>query len=120
MNKSLSFRIAERAAQKKSTLYAKHRACFLALRDEIKLALQDGWPVKTIWETLHAEKKIAFSYQAFRGYVNRLIFRKEESKDILEETILPNHKEISQPKIISKPIVTQFRFDPTPNKEDLF
>ena len=73
MAKSLSARIAERIARKKPAGNVRNRAAFLALRGEVKQAMEDGWPVKTIWETLHDEEKVAFSYQAFRGYVNRLI-----------------------------------------------
>jgi hypothetical protein len=73
MAKSLSARIAERIARKKPAGNVRNRAAFLALRGEVKQAIDDGWPVKTIWETLHDEEKVAFSYQAFRGYVNRLI-----------------------------------------------
>ena len=55
--KTLSERIAARAVEKKPLLSNKkqNRAIFLALRPEIIQALNDGWPVKDIWETLRAE-----------------------------------------------------------------
>ena len=71
---NLSARIAKRnELQKNTTRNARNLAAFLAVRLDVKEALDDGWPVKTIWETLHDEGKITVSYQAFRGYVNRLI-----------------------------------------------
>ena len=73
MAKSLSERIAARTVKKKPSRSAQNRAAFLALRVDIKQALDDGWPVKSIWETLHEEGKVDFSYQAFRGYANRLV-----------------------------------------------
>ena len=73
MTKSLSERIAERAKKKKPSRNAQNRAAFLAVRADVKQAIDDGWPVKSVWETLHEEGKVTFSYQAFRGYVNRLI-----------------------------------------------
>ena len=73
MAKSLSERIAERATKGKPSRNAQNRAAFLAARAEVTQALDDGWPVKSVWETLHEEGKVTFSYQAFRGYVNRLI-----------------------------------------------
>jgi hypothetical protein len=76
MPRSLSARIAERAARGIPSRSAKNRAAFLAVCDDVKQALADGWPRKAIWETLHEEGKIAFSYQAFRTYVNRLILEK--------------------------------------------
>ncbi len=82
MAKSLSTRIAERAALKKPSRNAQNRATFLSLRGDVKQALDDGWPVKTIWETLHDEGKVSFSYQAFRGYVNRLILSSRSSEEV--------------------------------------
>ena len=73
MAKSLSARIAERIARKKPVGNVRNRAAFLALRGEVKQAIDDGWPVKTIWETLHDEEKVAFGYHPYRRYVNRLI-----------------------------------------------
>ncbi|PSL90775.1 TraK family protein [Pseudomonas sp. R9.37] len=73
MAKNLSERIADRMRDKKATVGAQNRGAFLALKGEIIQALDDRWPVKTIWETLHDEGKVKFSYQAFRNYVNSLI-----------------------------------------------
>ena len=60
MAKSLSERITARMVKKKPSRSAQNRAAFLALRVDIKQALDDGWPVKSIWETLHEEGKIDF------------------------------------------------------------
>ena len=73
MAKSLSERIAERMSARKPTGAGKNRAEFLAMRNDVKKAMDDGWPVKVIWETLRDEGKISFGYDAFIGYVNRLI-----------------------------------------------
>ena len=80
MTKNLSVRIAERTAQKNPSRSEQNRATFLAIRGDVKQALDDGWPVKTIWETLHEEGKVSFSYQAFRGYANRLILSSPASR----------------------------------------
>jgi hypothetical protein len=79
MGKSLSERIAARAANNKPSRSGQNRGAFLALRSEVEQALDDGWPVKTIWETLHQEGKITFSYQSFRGYANRLILARAQA-----------------------------------------
>ena len=50
-----------------------NRAAVLALRGEIKEALDQGWPMTRIWKVLHDRGSISFSYQAFTVYVNRLI-----------------------------------------------
>src|SRR5664280_2414581 len=43
---------------------------FLNVRDEIQEALAEKWTIKDIWETLHVEGAITFSYEAFRNHVN--------------------------------------------------
>lgn len=126
MQKSLSARIAERTGIKTPSRNAKNRAAFLAVRPDIKQAMDDGWPVKTIWETLHAEGKITFSYQAFRGYVNRIILPIKT-----EELVSPIKNELSIPvkadeKLIADkgnvPIsdIQGFNFNPVPNLKELF
>lgn len=117
MAKSLSQRIADRATKKKPSRNAQNRAAFLAVREDIQQALNDGWPVKTIWETLHEEGKVSFSYQAFRGYVNRLI---------LSSTVKPDDNKRSSngsqspAKKTEKPAtLAGFTFNPVPNKEAL-
>lgn len=75
---SLSDRLAAKATSKNHPLAAKNKATFLALKPDIKKALDDSWPIKTIWKLLHDEGKVDFSYQAFRGYVNRLILTQND------------------------------------------
>ena len=111
MAKSLSERIAARAVKKKPSRSAQNRAAFLALRVDIKQALDDGWPVKSIWETLHEEGKVDFSYQAFRGYSNRLILSRAT------ESTMPTSEGTAAPD--KKPDVSGFTFNPIPNKEEL-
>ena len=78
MAKALSKRIAARMKKNDAGLKKSSRTIFLALRDEIAEALNDGWTVKVAWETLKEEGKVDFSYQAFNGYVNRLIKNERE------------------------------------------
>ncbi|AJE23496.1 MULTISPECIES: TraK family protein [Azotobacter] len=71
---SLSERIAERAKKKqKQARGGANRAQFLAVKEDVAKALDDQWPVKEIWATLREEGSISFSYDAFMGYVRRLI-----------------------------------------------
>ena len=127
MAKSLSERIAARTVKKKPSRSAQNRAAFLALRMDIKQALDDGWPVKSIWETLHEEGKVDFSYQAFRGYSNRLILSPpatETPMPIPERTLAPvlgSRPKPSPKKAVNKKpdASTGFTFNPVPNKEEL-
>ena len=73
MSKTLSARIAKRITSRQPNRKEKNRADFLVIRADVKQALDDGWPIKTIWETIIDEGKMVCSYQAFRGYIIRLI-----------------------------------------------
>ncbi|EKN4882334.1 TPA: TraK family protein [Yersinia enterocolitica] len=79
MAKSLSQRIAER--QKLLSPLGRggaNRAEFLAQREDIADALQDGWSIKQIWDTLYDEGKITFSYDPFTKYVKNIIRSKKQ------------------------------------------
>lgn len=131
MAKSLSARIAERATRQKPSRSAQNRATFLALKADIKEALDDGWPVKTVWETLHEEGKVTFSYQAFRGYANRLILGNqagpEGSRRAGELASTPASAEggaggkpaASPPAVAPTPAATGFTFNAKPDKQEL-
>jgi hypothetical protein len=133
MKKTLSARIAERMGLETPSRHGKNRAAFLALRPDIKQALDDGWPVKTIWKTLHEEGKITFGYQAFRGYANRLILshnNEEPAPSALTESKsasnLANATEpvtdASKPpeKKVKPGTLPGFTYNPVPNLEELF
>ena len=130
MAKSLSARIAERIARKKPAGNVRNRAAFLALRGEVKQAIDDGWPVKTIWETLHDEEKVAFSYQAFRGYVNRLILSPSASGEAAPLVVADQPRQAAPRSVPEsartpaewkpeRPAASGFTFNRTPKKEDL-
>jgi len=134
MANSLSERIAARAAKQNPSRSAQNRATFLALRADIKQAMEDGWPVKTVWETLQDEGKVSFSYQAFRGYVNRLILTSPAPQPAL--AVLPAALELpraampeqqvkavvveKKPVTIVKPDSSPgFKFNPVADKKEL-
>lgn len=137
MGMSLSQRIAERVRKKKASIGGQNRAAFLALKGDIEDALKDGWPIKSVWETLFEEKKVSFSYQAFRNYVNSLIYLEKEPgaagavtppkhpQSPTSKIQPPTPKEI-QPatpvqtveKTPAPPQPDRFNFDPNPKKED--
>lgn len=112
MAKNLSERIAERAKSKKMSPTSKNKVAFLALQKDIKLAIDDGWSIKDIWDTLIDEQKISFTYKTFRIYVNQYILVK------------PNEPVVNQPDTkaseqTSAPLQTNFIFNPTAKAEDL-
>jgi Family of unknown function (DUF5338) len=123
MAKRLSVRIAERTGRKTASRNGTNRAAFLAVRTDVKQALDDGWPVKAIWETLHEEGKIAFSYAAFCRYVKRLVVgRRLEMGSVAagkKETREPEPKGFSSMGKNSTAGLPSFTFNSTPKKEDL-
>ena len=116
MTKNLSARIAEKARIEKLGRGGKNRAAFLAQRVDIEQALNDGWSVKIIWETLVDEGKISFSYQAFRGYVNRLILSATKTEPKIKKNSDSSDKVAEAKKQKS---LSGFTFQATPKKEDL-
>jgi hypothetical protein len=127
----LSVRIAAREVAKKPSPYAINRAAFLALRQDIKDAMADGWNVMSIWETLHEEGKVSFGYEAFRKYVNRLILLPPPAVATeTEEVYAPKKPAVATGQQPMEPLPKKtaaqppqnggFVFDPEPKKEDLF
>jgi hypothetical protein len=117
MQKGLSYRISQRVRDNRSSRNARNLAAFLAQRDEISRALQDGWTVYQIWETLHAEQKIAASYNTFCNQVKRLIAKRER-------TAYPANAAIRAPSPTPRRPVKRdgaegFTFSSTPNDEDI-
>lgn len=119
MQKSLSERIAARAIKNKSPLSHENenRALFLALRPEIKQAVDDGWPIRTIWETLHEEGKVTCGYDSFRRYTRHLILTPPSQN--LKQLEQSDPTRTARPKTDETPRVSGFTFNPSPKKEDL-
>ena len=113
MTKKLSERIAERATAKVQGRNAKNKAQFLSVRNEVEEALGENWTVKDIWETLHEEGAISFSYEAFRKHVNAWKNHKPEPPK--------NHqKEEAAPQISKSYELPGFKWNPIPNPDELY
>jgi hypothetical protein len=117
MQKGLSYRISQRVRDNRSSRNARNLAAFLAQRDEISRALDDGWTVFQIWETLHAEQKIAATYNTFCNQVKRLIVRHEQSACSSSGAIRAPSPVARRPA--KRAGADGFTFSSTPNDEDL-
>jgi transposase len=73
MTKPLSERIAKHQKQKSGRNKSVLKTEFIAQIKDITEALNAGWTVKAIWETLRSEEKVSCGYDAFRKYVIKLI-----------------------------------------------
>jgi hypothetical protein len=123
MPNSLSQRIAEHAKTKAPTVAGKNRAAFLAVREEVKGALDDGWPIKTVWETLREEGKIEFGYDAFIRYVDRLIGPRKQPEIAAASLPTPAATDKSNAEAGVRrgtaPEIHGFHFQSSPKREDL-
>lgn len=131
MEKNLSERIAARVVGKRAPGDRSHgdenqnRAIFLALRPDIKQALEDGWAIKSVWETLHEEGKVTFGYDAFRRYTKHLILQPASLTPTQVHTgqsdvAMTVEPESGEPKTKEAlPQLGGFTFNPSPKKEDL-
>jgi hypothetical protein len=125
--KGLSQRLGEQAMTKKRTSAGRNRVAFLAVREEIRSALDDGWTVKAIWTKLREEGAIEFGYDAFIRYVDRLV----GSSKSPEPTPVPKpqseatdkHSSVAKVEDSTGPKKTNgvpgFHFQPSLRKEDL-
>jgi HJR/Mrr/RecB family endonuclease len=108
----------------------KNRSAFLALRDDIKEAMLDGWALKQIYRTLHTQQKITCSYQTFVNYANELILKSKQGLKISSSPSLVNQVTQETPeqkanlndtetRIKKPPELPGFIFNPIAKKEDL-
>jgi len=131
MSKKLTELIAQAEMQRQQQgTGIKNRSAFLALRDDIKEAMTDGWALKQIYRTLHTQQKITCSYQTFVNYANELILKpKQVSKTTTSPSLVNQDTKQEKPQIanrnntettIKKPLALPgFIFNPIANKEDL-
>lgn len=69
MKKSLIESMMAADQNQRKTPARKNKVEFLALKDDISEALEKGWSVSAIWETLRDEGSFTASYNTFRLYV---------------------------------------------------
>lgn len=99
---------------------------FLAVRGDVKAAMDVGYAVTTIYEHMHETGRVRCSYETFRKYVRR--YEKVAAPpppatppDNQVKGAKPEPKAappVSEPKS-EPPKIGGFTFDATPRKEDL-
>lgn len=62
---------------------------FIAQKQEIEDAIAKGWPIKKIWDQLHSDNKITFSYAMFLRYAKELILNKNKPTDAEQSVPTP-------------------------------
>jgi hypothetical protein len=72
MAKSYNEQLVEWVRQRtQSARHEKNRVAFLGVKEDVREALEQGWPVKTIWAHMVAQKRVGFGYDTFLTYVKR-------------------------------------------------
>jgi hypothetical protein len=126
MSKKLTELIAEAETRREQKgTGVKNRAVFLALRSDIKEAINDGWALKPIYRTLYTQKKVTCSYQTFVNYANELILMPKPAQAMSQPDPKTEASRHEQKSFTTKPLPKKsfelpgFTFNPIPNKEDL-
>ena len=89
------------------------------MREDISEALEKGWSMTVIWETLRDERSFTATYNTFRLYVLKYLngqksgYSQKESGEVRTKNPAVNS---SEKKDISFPI---FKYNPIPNIKDL-
>lgn len=136
MAKSYSEELAKWVKKRPATTKRdKNVVAFLAVRDDVKEALDHGYSVSTIWTHMHEMKRVEFRYQMFLHYVNRHLRRPPQemqaSIPIVQAPDLQTKKTQARqsalikekPASTGKPLMSTgpagFTFNAAPNKEEL-
>lgn len=104
-----------------ATIARKNKVEFLALREDISEALEKGWSVTAIWETLRDEGSFTASYNTFRLYILKYLNGQKpgySQKDAIEQR--PKRLVETHVKKIKAASMPSFTLNPKPNLEDLF
>ncbi|HAT9529895.1 TPA: conjugal transfer protein TraK [Legionella pneumophila subsp. pneumophila] len=120
MKKSLTENIMISQQSQQRTNARKNKVAFLAMREDISEALEKGWSITVIWETLRDEGSFTATYNTFRLYVlkylngQKPVYSQKES--VAVRTINPVENQSIKKRDISKP---SFTYSPIPNLKDL-
>jgi hypothetical protein len=94
------------------------RQAFLAMRSEIKQALENGYTAKEVWALLHEKGAMPIQYRTFIDYVNRYL--KDYSQQISMPPLPPPKTPTRKVKQRKNQLTKRFEFNAKgKSKEDL-
>jgi hypothetical protein len=120
MKKFLTENIMTSKPGQQRTNARKNKVAFLAMREDISEALEKGWSITIIWETLRDEGSFTATYNTFRLYVlkylngQKPVYSQKESVAVRTMNSLENQS--IKKRDISKP---SFTYSLIPNMKDL-
>jgi hypothetical protein len=74
--------LAEWSKEREASKSRKDKSivAFLAVRADVKVAIEAGYALKTVWQYLRERKKISYRYETFLRHVRRYIMQNPTSK----------------------------------------
>jgi hypothetical protein len=122
MKKSLIESLKAADQNQRKTPARKNKVEFLALKEDISEALEKGWPMTAIWETLWDEGSFTASYNTFRLYVLEYL-NGQKSGYSQTGSLAPKPKKLVNKNAVKKSNATNeikgFTYNPIPNIEEL-
>lgn len=105
----------------------KSLVAFLAVKEDIREAIDAGYALKTIWAHMNETSKIPYRYETFLKHVHKHIKDKSGSlpstkgQVIVEKPSSLGASKPAQPEPKKNPVIKSagFSFDAKPNKEEL-
>lgn len=130
MAEEFSKELARWVEQQGLTRPDKNLVAFMAVRDDVKTALDTGYAVKTVWANLRETGRIDLSYKTFLNYVRRVLGPPQEHVPVNPIKPPPPAASTAQPqpqnRTESTPVrvmplpMPGFTYNPVPNIEELF
>ena len=133
MAEDFSNQLAQWVEQRGLQTSDKNLVAFMAVRDDVKLAIDAGYAVKTVWANLRETGRIDLGYKTFLNYVRRCLGPLPDpaaaSPVRPTATATATVAAAAAPSRESNPVKTPARvlplampgfvYDPVPNKEEL-
>ncbi|MFC3908282.1 TraK family protein [Legionella dresdenensis] len=97
-----------------------NKVAFLAMREDISEALEKGWSMTVIWETLREEGSFTATYNTFRLYVLKYLngqkpgYSQKDANDRQPKKLAENQDKEKKPTAMPS-----FTFNPIPNLKEL-
>lgn len=118
MSKSLTENIMTSKQSQQRTNARKNKVEFLALREDISEALEKGWSITVIWETLRDEGSFTATYNTFRLYVLKYLNGQKPGYGYSQKEVNGQQSKrlaVNQDKEKRPITMPSFSFNPIPN-----
>ncbi|ADG25711.1 TraK [Legionella pneumophila] len=92
---------------------------FLAMREEIFEALEKGWSITIIWETLRDEGSFTATYNTFRLYVLKYLNGQKPGYSQNKSVEVRTMQLDGNPSKKRDTSIPSFTYNPIPNTKDL-